>query len=95
MKKKKPFQEIIYAVFLLVAIILLFFWFMAQNSRRTEQQNRDYAADSAQMKSVQIDDELNNALAQINTYAYFVGESLTKPIITPQILKKNGRKLPV
>ena len=87
MKKKKPLQEIIYAVFLFVAIILLFFWFTSQNSRRIEEQNRDYAADSARMKSEQIDDELNNALGQIKTYAYFVGEGLDEPVITAQMLK--------
>ena len=86
MKKKKPLQEIIYAVFLLVAIILLFFWFTTQYSRRTEEQNRDYAADSARMKAEQIDDELNNALGRIRIYAYFVGESLTEPVITAQML---------
>lgn len=73
MKKKKPIQEIIYAIFLLTAIILSFFWFTAQNSRRTEEQNRDYAADSAKLKAEQIDDELNNALGMLRTYAYFVG----------------------
>ena len=88
MKKKKPLQEIIYAVFLLLAIILLFFWFTAQNSKRTEEQNREYAADSARLKSVQIDEELNNALNRINTYAYFVGEGLTEPVITAQMLEK-------
>ena len=86
MKKKKPLQEIIYAVFLLAAIILLFFRFTAQNSSRTEEQNRDYAADSARMKSGQIDDELNNALGRIKTYAYFVGEGLDEPVITAQML---------
>ena len=47
MKKKKSLQEIIYAVFLFIAIILLFFWFTAQNSSRTEKQNRDYAESAA------------------------------------------------
>ena len=88
MKKKKSLQEIIYAVFLLTIIILLFFWFMSQNSKRTEEQNRNYAADSARMKSVQIDDELNNALRGINTYAYFLGEGLTEPVVTAQMLAK-------
>ena len=87
MKKKKSLQEIIYAAFLLAAIIILFFWFTSQNSRRTEEQNRDYAADSARMKSEQIDEELNNALSRINTYAYFVGEGLTEPVITAQMLE--------
>ncbi len=88
MKKRTSIQEIIYAVFLLAAIILLFFWFTAQNSKRTEEQNINYAADSAKMKSAQIDDELNNALSRINTYAYFVGEGLKKPEVTAQMLKR-------
>ena len=44
--------------------------------------------DSAQIKSVQIDDELNNALGQIKTNAYFVGEGLTEPVITTQMIAK-------
>lgn len=40
------------------------------------------------MKSQQIDDELNNALSRINTYAYFVGEGLTDSVITAQMLEK-------
>ena len=88
MNKIKSIREIICAVFFLAAIISLFFWFTAQNSRRTEKQNRDYAADSARMKSGQIDDELDNALSRINTYAYFVGESLTEPKVTAQMLEK-------
>ena len=39
MKKNKSLQEIIYAIFLLVAIVFLFFWFPAQNSERTVEQN--------------------------------------------------------
>ncbi len=88
MKKQKSLQEIIYAFFLLTAMILLFFWFTEQNSRRTEEQNRDYAADSAQLKSEQIDEELNNALSQIKAYAYFLGEGLSEPVITTQMLEQ-------
>ncbi len=88
MKKKKPVQEMIFALFLLVAIILLFFWFTERNSARTKEQNRDYAADSARLKAEQINDELNSALSRINTYAYFVGESLTEPVVTAQMLAK-------
>ena len=67
MNKIKSIREIICAVFFLAAIISLFFWFTAQNSSRTEKKNRDYAADSARMKSGQIDDEMDNALRRINT----------------------------
>ncbi len=88
MKMKKPLPEIIYAAFLFAAIVLSFFWFTTQNSKRIEEQNREYAADSARIKSEQIDDELNNALSRIDTYAYFVGESMTTPEITAQMLQK-------
>lgn len=87
MKKNKPLQEIIYAIFLFAAMVLLFLWFTTRNSRRTEEQNREYAADSARMKAEQIDDELNNAISRIYTYAYFVGEGLTEPVITAQMLE--------
>ena len=88
MKKNISIQNIILAVFLLVAIILLFFWFSTQTSIRTEEQNKNYAADSARLKSEQIDDELDNALSQIESFAYFVGEGLTEPDVTVQTLAK-------
>ena len=88
MKIKKHLHDIIYVVILFVAIIILFFWFTARNSSRMEKQNKDYAADSARMKAEQIDDELNNALNRIDTYAYFVGESLDDSMITTQMLSK-------
>ena len=88
MKKKVFMQEIVYAVLLLAAVIFLFFRFSMQTSGRIEEQNKNYAADAALLKSEQIDDELNNAMRQIKTYAYFVGESLTEPVVTAQMLKE-------
>ena len=88
MKKKISIQEIVYAVLLLAAIIFLFLRFSMQTSSRIEEQNKAYASDSARLKSEQIDEELNNAMSQINTYAYFVGESLTEPVVTAEMLKK-------
>ncbi|MCM1057860.1 MAG: response regulator [Firmicutes bacterium] len=88
MKRQKPLQEIFYAAFLLVGIILLFLWFTARNSSRTEEQNRNYAADSARMKAEHIDHELTNALNRIRIYSYFVGESLTEPTITVELLAR-------
>ena len=43
------------------------------------------------MKAIQVDNELNNALSRINTYAYFVGEGLTEPVITAQMLENMER----
>lgn len=91
MKRKKPILEIIYVVFLVTAIILLFSWFKLQNSKVIKEQNRTYASDSAKMKAIQVDNELNNALSRINTYAYFVGEGLTEPVITAQMLENMER----
>lgn len=88
MKKKVSLQSIVCAALLFAAIILLFFRFSMQVSIRTEEQNKDYAADSARLKSEQINDELNNAMSQIKTYAYFVGESLTEPVVTTEMLNK-------
>ncbi len=88
MKRKRTLQEIIYVMVLLVAIIILFHWYTVQNRERIGERNRNYAADSAQMKAAQIDEELSNALGRISTYSYFVGESLTEPVVTAQMLEK-------
>ncbi len=88
MRGKKSLQDISYVLFLLTAIILLFFWYTSQNSRRMEERNKSYAADSARSTAVKIDEELNNALDLITTYAYIIEEGLTEPVITLQMLEK-------
>ena len=47
-------------MFLLAAVILLFQWYAAQNRERIKERNKIYAADSARIKAVQIDEELSN-----------------------------------
>ena len=86
MRTKKSLQQIIYVPFLLLAVIILFQWYTTRNRQRIEEQNKNYAADAAQMKADQIDGELRNALNRITTYAYFVGESMEEPVITTQRL---------
>lgn len=88
MKSRKSLQKIIYVAVLLVAIIVLFQWYTTQNSIRMEERNKNYAADAARQTADQIDQELNNARNLVNTYAYFVGESLTEPVVTPQTLRE-------
>ena len=85
-KKKATLQKIIYVVLLIVAIFILFRWYTTQNRIRMEDRNRDYAADSARQTAVRVDEELNNALDLINTYTYFLSESLTQPEVTVQML---------
>ena len=61
MKEKKSLQEIIYVVFLLIAIVILFHWYTAQNKIRIEDQNKNYAADSAWQTAVKINEESDGA----------------------------------
>lgn len=88
MKKKKLLQDILCVVFLLVAIVVLFRWYTTQNSRRMEERNKNYAADSARLKAEQLDEELSDALNRINAHAYFLGESLDEPAVTAEMLKE-------
>ena len=59
--RKKTLQKVGYVLLLLAAIIMLFHWYATQNSKRMEERNKNYAADSAHLKATQIDDELSNA----------------------------------
>ena len=86
--KRKSLQEIIFVLPLLVAIMILFQWYTTQNSKRMEDRNKNYATDSARQMVGRIDEELNNGLNLINTYTYFMGESLTEPGIDEQTLKE-------
>lgn len=88
MERKNLLQRISLVFFLLVAIAAMFFWYTTENSRRMEERNKNYAADSARMKSEQIDEQLNNAKSRINTYAYFLGKSLTEPTVSEDMLKE-------
>lgn len=86
--KKGSLQGAVAVVLLLAAIMILFQWYTAQNSKRMEERNKNYAADSARQTAERINDELNNALNLIDTYTYFIGESLTEPEITTQMLSE-------
>ena len=88
MKRKQTLQQIIYTLCLLAAVVILFIWYTMQNSSRMEERNKNYAADSARLKAVQIDEELNNALNMIKDHTYFVGEGLTEPSVTARMLKE-------
>lgn len=71
----------------MAAIVIIFFWYSTQNSRRIEIRNKNYAADSARQTMIRVNEEMNNALELITTYAYFVGEGLSQPVIDEQTLK--------
>ncbi len=85
--KKKYLSRGVYILLMLAAILVLFRWYTLQNSIRIEKQNLTYAADSARQKAAHVEAELANALNRINTYAYFLGEGLSEPVVTPQMLQ--------
>ena len=82
--KRKLLQQIAYVVLLIAGVVVLFHWYTTQNSQRMEERNKNYAADSARQTASKIDEKLENALNLIDTYTYFIGESLTKPEISSQ-----------
>ncbi len=88
MGKRKLLQKMVYVFILLLAIIVLFQWFTVQNRKRMVERNKNYAADSARQTATRIDEEMDNALKLISTYAYFLGESLSEPKVTAEMLKK-------
>ncbi len=85
--KKKTFLQIAYIVLLFLAIVFLFHWYTVENSKRIEERNKNYVADSARQTAGQIDEVLNNAANLIDSYAYFLGDSLQEPEVTQERLK--------
>lgn len=88
MQKRRLTQEVLYIVLVIIAGIFIFLWYTEQNRSRILERNRTYAADCARQTKVQIDETLNNALNRINTYAYFLGEGLSEPVISQEMLKE-------
>lgn len=88
MKKKNYLRKVVYVVILLIAIVILFQWYTAQNRKRMEERNKNYAADSARQTADKIDDELSNALNLVNTYAHFLGAGLSSTEVSTQALKE-------
>ena len=70
---KKTWQNVLYICILLAAVILLFQWYSTTNSRRIENQNLNYAMDSAFQTSQRIESEFNSALLRLRNYAYLLG----------------------
>lgn len=87
MKGKKSLQEVVSVFVLLIAIVILFQWYTTKNKAQIEERNKNYAVDSARQTAVKINEELNNALDLIKTYTYFIGESLTGPSVSPQMIR--------
>ncbi len=86
--KKKVIQQVVYGFVLLVAVLVVFQWYAVQNRKRMEERNKNYAADSATLTVAKINEDLNDALDLIKTYAYFMEKGMNAPVIEAQTLKE-------
>ncbi len=84
---KNNWQNVLYICLLLAAVFLLFRWYSNTNSRRIEEQNLNYAMDSADQMAQRIESEFDNALLRIRNYSYLLGTSQSHPKITADLLK--------
>ena len=87
-KKRNLLRQIGLVLLVLTVIIMLFLWYTVQNKKNIEEQNKNYAADSARLAALRIDGEMTNALNLINTYAYFLEKSLQEPAISEGLLQE-------
>ena len=84
---KKTWQNVLYICVLLAAICVLFQWYSSANSRRIEEQNLNYAMDSASQTTQRIESEFTNGLLRLRNYAYLLGSGQGSPEITADLLK--------
>ncbi len=78
--------RLVFIPILFLVLFILFGWYSMENSKRIQDQNRGYAADSARQIADHVEDELSNGLSRIRTYADFLGKSLSEPKVTAQML---------
>ncbi len=85
---KKSWRNVLYIFILLAGVFLLFRWYSAANSKRIENQNLNYAMDSAWQTAQRIDSEFTNAQRRVRNYAYFLSEMLNEPNIDTELLQE-------
>ena len=84
---RESWKNVIYMGILLAAIFLLFQWYSSANKQRIEEQNLNYALDSAQQTALRINSEFGNALLRVRNYAYLLGSGENPVEITAELLK--------
>ncbi len=84
----KTRQLIIYAFLILIAVLILFFNYTTQNRARIQEQNKNYAADSARQTVERIESEFDNALQRLHNSAYLIAEGSSDLKIDTYTLKK-------
>ena len=84
---KGSWNNLIFALIVLLGVVLLFTWYSTSNRSRIENQNLTYAMDSAGQTASHIDDELKNANERIITYSFIVNSAMASEEITPAWLE--------
>ena len=89
---KKSFRNIILGVLILSIVFLIFYMYSRENSKRIEDQNVIYAADSALQKANRISDEFKNAATLLQTYADFLSDTLSEPKVSNEWIHQTQEK---
>ncbi len=84
---KRSWKNIIYILVVLIAVILIFLWYSAENKKRIEWQNLNYARDCAQQTASRIEGELQSAVQRIRTYSYLVRSTTNDANVSADLLK--------
>lgn len=87
-QKNKTRQQIPYVFLILIAILILFYIYTTQNRARIQEQNKNYAADSARQTVERIESEFDNALQRLHNSAYLVAEGTNDLKIDTYTLEK-------
>ncbi|MCM1084228.1 MAG: response regulator [Clostridium sp.] len=85
---KNKWRNVLIVLFLLVAIVVLFRWYSVSNSKRIEEQNLNYAMDSARQTSQSLGNEFANAQRRVRNHAYFLSVALNTSDIDADWLKE-------
>ncbi|MCM1180948.1 MAG: response regulator [Clostridium sp.] len=85
---RKTWKSALYILILLVVVILLFRWYSASNSERIEEQNLNYAMDSARQTAQGMANEFTNAQRRVRNYAYFLSAAWDASEIDTNVLRE-------
>lgn len=83
---KNTWRNVLFVLLLLATIFLLFRWYSVSNSERIEEQNLNYAMDSARQTSIGLGNEFTNAQRRVRNYAYFLSVALNASEINADML---------
>ena len=85
---KRIWQNILFVLVIFGAVLLLFRWYSIANSQRIEEQNLNYAMDSARQTAAGIGNEFTNAQRRVSNYARMMGIAQNASEIDADMLRE-------